>query len=138
MLTAAIVWVCTSLLQEQERLFDDMQAQGIPLRYTHCMAHFMPNSELAYAEQLAKLAAGTPSNGQQTSPADMPAKQHCQHTAGHCQWQPPPLIQMPGWLAALAKATSGSILGRPDTFRCDVSRFVHSRVLTVSCDSTTG
>ena len=109
--------VCSSLLQEQQRLFDTMEAQGIPLRYTHCMASFMPTTELAYAEQLVKLAAGTPSDCQHTSSSDLPDRQQCQHAAGECQGQAPPLIQMPDWLANLAKATAGSILGRPDTFR---------------------
>ena len=91
--------VCTSLLQEQQRLFDTMEAQGILLQYTHCMASFMPTTELAYAEQLVKLAAGTPNDCQHTPSSDLPDRQQCQHTAGNRQRQAPPLIQMPNWLA---------------------------------------
>lgn len=89
------------LLQAQQQVLQQMAAHGIPMRYMHCMASFMPTSELAYAEQLVKLAAST-----------------CSESTSAADTQAPPLIAMPGWMAALATGTSGSILGRPDTFRC--------------------
>lgn len=113
------MWVYILLLQEQQWLFDAMEEQGIPLRYTHCMHASMPTTEMAYAEQLVNLADVTFSDCQHTPSSDLPASQQCHHAAGDCQWQAPPLVQMPDWLANLAKATAGRILGRPDTFRWD-------------------
>jgi hypothetical protein len=75
---------------------------------------------LSPAEERVKLAAGTPSDCQHTPSSDLPASQplaRCQHAAGDCQGSAPPLIQLPDWLANLAKATANIILGQPDTFR---------------------
>jgi len=102
-----------SPLQEQQQLFAVMRAQGIPLRYTHCMASFMPQDEFAYAEQLVQLAAGQ-QPGVQDNEQHL-QEQHQQHL--QTQLQQPKLVSFPGWLKALAKAIAGDILGRPDTFR---------------------
>jgi ferredoxin-thioredoxin reductase catalytic subunit len=50
--------VTSGCLQEQQQLFEVMAANGIPRRYTHCMAKFMPQDEWAYAAGLCRLAAG--------------------------------------------------------------------------------
>jgi hypothetical protein len=47
-------------LQEQQMLFEVMGGRGIPLRYTHCMAAFMPEDEFAYAARLVSLAGASP------------------------------------------------------------------------------
>lgn len=109
-------------LQEQQQLFATMQAQGIPLRYTHCLASFMPQDEFAYAEQLVQLAASQQPDGRDNK--QHPQEQHrqqlqaeLQQQSGDVMLQQPQLVSFPGWLKALAKAVAGDILGRPDTFR---------------------
>lgn len=49
---------CTTLMQDQQLLFAAMSAAGIPRRYTHCLASFMPEDEWQYADRLANMAAG--------------------------------------------------------------------------------
>jgi hypothetical protein len=55
-------WLCCYChhLQEQQVLFEAMRAQGMPLRYTHCMASFMPEDEFSYAARLVSLAGAVP------------------------------------------------------------------------------
>jgi hypothetical protein len=46
-------------------MFEAMAAAGIPRRYTHCMAKFMPQDEWAYADTLCSIAAGSTPDKQQ-------------------------------------------------------------------------
>lgn len=103
-------------LQEQQQLFAAMQAQGIPPRYTHCMASFMPQDEFQYADQLARLAAGQ-ADTHALEAARAAGSRQGQDEAPQ-QQQQQSLVSMPGWLVDLAKAVSADILGRPDSFRC--------------------
>lgn len=66
-------------LQAQQQLFAAMSATGIPRRYTHCLASFMPQDEWQYAQQLADLAANSTANG------TLQSSQPCHHGDGcHC------------------------------------------------------
>jgi hypothetical protein len=103
-------------LQEQQQLFAAMQAQGIPLRYTHCMASFMPQDEWQYADQLVRLATGQ-ADTHTAKAAAASGSQQGQERVPQQQQQQPSLVSMPAWLVDLAKAVSPDILGRPDSFR---------------------
>lgn len=103
-------------MQEQREQFAAMRAQGIPLRYTHCMASFMPHDQFTYADLLVRLAGGGCNDGGGSdgvgSGGAAPAAEQQQQGAVS-----PRLVCIPEWMKRLAKATSASILGEPDSFR---------------------
>eukprot|EP00879_Flechtneria_rotunda_P014186 GHRR01014823.1.p1 GENE.GHRR01014823.1~~GHRR01014823.1.p1 ORF type:complete len:216 (+),score=89.35 GHRR01014823.1:761-1408(+) len=135
------------MMQDQQRTFDALAAAGIPRRYTHCMASFMPQDEWAYANSLVQLTAGcscsTSSSSERVQTEQLssckaadnsmerkqchyhdapPPQQQQQHQCCNCiaaggACGSRPLLVMPDWFRAAAKAAAGGIMERPDTFR---------------------
>jgi hypothetical protein len=97
------------LLRAAEADLLALDAAGIPRRYAHCMASFMPQEEWAY--NAALVAAARPPPG-----ADAAADGEA---VGGPAKGGDGVLAPPAWLIGLAKASSSVILERPDSFRDD-------------------
>ncbi|KAI8462442.1 MAG: hypothetical protein J3K34DRAFT_462935 [Monoraphidium minutum] len=98
-----------------------LDAAGIPRRYAHCMASFMPQDEWAYAQALVDAARPRAAAADGVA-ADVATGSTEARAAGCGEGacggpEAPPLLEMPAWMVALAKASSSDILERPDSFR---------------------
>jgi hypothetical protein len=111
----------------QAAAFAALAAEGIPRRYAHCMARFMPTNEWAYADALVALAAGGAlagggGDGTGTGNGSPPADSSDGGGSGGAALvadgvRADGLLQMPAWLQGLAQVITLRILAFPDTFR---------------------
>lgn len=99
--------ICT-LTQEQQDLFQTMAAAGIPRRYTHCMAGFMPEDEWAYATNLTQLAHGQSGIVSGTSTQ---VTGTCSQLSSCLDSSPGSVITAPALAPAELSGTSASLIG---------------------------
>jgi hypothetical protein len=93
-----------------------LDAAGIPRRYAHCMAAFMPRPEWEYASELVAAANAGPSATGGGAAAGGEGDAAGGGAGGEAAFDPVAL-GVPRWLHDLAEATDFEILRRPDTFR---------------------
>lgn len=101
------------MLRAAERELAALDAAGLPRRYAHCMAGWMPQDEWAYNARLVAAAEAPPPAPAGGGPSGAPGG--AKAAGGAAAW--PPVLAPPDWLVSLAVATDGVILGRPDSFR---------------------